>query len=1019
MSGDVAAENNIHVQNGGSCEVQSNGVTTNGHHHHHQSSSSSSSGKHKSSSKDKHRDRERSSEHKSSSSSSREHKSGSSSSSSSRDKHKSSSSSSSSRDKHRDKERDSSNSNRSSSSSSSSSHRDKNGKHKSSSSHHHKSSSISSSGGSSSKDKERRDKDRSSSSSSSSRDKHKSSSSSSSSRHKSSSSSSSSSLKSKHSSSSSRHSSSSKDPAYDGVFVKPEPVSQPHADPLQAQLQQQQLLQMQQQQYQMQQQQQLLQEQQQQQLQQQLQSECNGYKNGYEEHIVDVKKEDDNFDLSQASSCDYSLSQFRSDEPEFVTKEEATYTEDDDDDNDNDNDNDTDKYNNSNMNVDNDGEDEDEDMPLAMRKRKQEPSDEMDGNGDDDDEDIPLLARKKMKKEVKDKKNKKKRPKNEVDDEYGSGKPKKKKVKKESEIKQEPSQTSPTKRSRKDKKEEEEEVWRWWEEEKREDGVKWTTLEHKGPVFAPPYERVPRNVRFFYDGKPMELSEETEEAATFYAKMLNHDYCTKDVFNNNFFKDFRKTMTPKEKEIIKDFRKCNFQEMFEYFQAESEKRKAATKEEKLAKKVESEALIKEYGFCMIDGHKEKIGNFRLEPPGLFRGRGEHPKMGMIKRRIAARDVSINCGKNSKVPQPPPGERWKEVRHDNTVTWLASWTENVQGQVKYIMLNPSSKLKGEKDHIKYETARRLDKFIDKIRATYRDEWKSKEMRVRQRAVALYFIDKLALRAGNEKDEDQADTVGCCSLRVEHVQLHKELNNKENVVVFDFPGKDSIRYYNEVEVEKRVFKNLELFMENKKDGDDLFDRLNTQVLNEHLKELMEGLTAKVFRTYNASKTLQNQLDLLTDPNASVAEKLLTYNRANRAVAILCNHQRSVPKGHQKSMENLKEKIRAKRDALDECESEYHDLRKAAKRGSVKEKLNADKKGKQLERLKDQLKKLELQETDRDENKTIALGTSKLNYLDPRITVAWCKKYGVPIEKIFNKTHRTKFLWAIHMADENYRF
>jgi DNA topoisomerase IB len=46
----------------------------------------------------------------------------------------------------------------------------------------------------------------------------------------------------------------------------------------------------------------------------------------------------------------------------------------------------------------------------------------------------------------------------------------------------------------------------------------------------------------------------------------------------------------------------------------------------------------------------------------------------------------------------------------------------------------------------------------------------------------------------------------------------------VVVFDFLGKDSIRYYNEVPVEKRVFKNLQLFMENKKTGDDLFDRLN---------------------------------------------------------------------------------------------------------------------------------------------------------------------------------------------------
>lgn len=78
-------------------------------------------------------------------------------------------------------------------------------------------------------------------------------------------------------------------------------------------------------------------------------------------------------------------------------------------------------------------------------------------------------------------------------------------------------------------------------------------------------------------------------------------------------------------------------------------------------------------------------------------------------------------------------------------------------------------------------------------------------------------------GNEKDEDQADTVGCCSLRCEHIELHEEKDGKDYVVVFDFLGKDSIRYYNEVPVEKRVFKNLQLFMENKKKADDLFDRL----------------------------------------------------------------------------------------------------------------------------------------------------------------------------------------------------
>ena len=66
------------------------------------------------------------------------------------------------------------------------------------------------------------------------------------------------------------------------------------------------------------------------------------------------------------------------------------------------------------------------------------------------------------------------------------------------------------------------------------------------------------------------------------------------------------------------------------------------------------------------------------------------------------------------------------------------------------------------------ARKLKGQVDKIREQYRDDWKSKEMKVRQRAVAVYFIDKLALRAGNEKDSDEtADTVGCCSIRVEHI------------------------------------------------------------------------------------------------------------------------------------------------------------------------------------------------------------------------------------------------------------
>ncbi len=48
--------------------------------------------------------------------------------------------------------------------------------------------------------------------------------------------------------------------------------------------------------------------------------------------------------------------------------------------------------------------------------------------------------------------------------------------------------------------------------------------------------------------------------------------------------------------------------------------------------------------------------------------------------------------------------------------------------------------------------------------YEADWKSKDQRTQQIATALYFIDILALRAGHEKDEDEADTVGCCNLKV---------------------------------------------------------------------------------------------------------------------------------------------------------------------------------------------------------------------------------------------------------------
>jgi len=106
-------------------------------------------------------------------------------------------------------------------------------------------------------------------------------------------------------------------------------------------------------------------------------------------------------------------------------------------------------------------------------------------------------------------------------------------------------------------------------------------------------------------------------------------------------------------------------------------------------------------------------------------------------------------------------------------------ENINGNYKYVMLAANSDVKGQSDYKKFEKARQLKKHIDRIRKDYEKELKAEATADRQRATAMYLIDRFALRAGNEKGDDEADTVGCCSLKYENVTLRPP-----NVVIFDF-------------------------------------------------------------------------------------------------------------------------------------------------------------------------------------------------------------------------------------------
>lgn len=579
-------------------------------------------------------------------------------------------------------------------------------------------------------------------------------------------------------------------------------------------------------------------------------------------------------------------------------------------------------------------------------------------------------------------------------------------------------------------------VNRWWEKDdlNEDNEKKWDSLEHNGVIFPPRYQ--PHGVKLLYKGEPISLSPFQEEIATYWAGILDNDLSTKVICRKNFFNEFKEVLGKGfESSKLEDF---DFTAIKEYLNKQKELQKNKTPEEKKEEKLKKLKIIEVYSLALMDGVSEKISNYLVEPPGIFRGRGNHPLIGKLKGRILPENVSINVGPDNPVPKcTVPGHCWDKIVHNNEATWLAYYKDvNNKKSKKYVFLSASSKLKGQNDLKKYEKARKLKDHIEKIRQDYSKKLVDPSEEKKQLGVATYLIDKLALRVGNEKNDDEADTVGCCSLRVEHIKVEED-----NKVTFDFLGKDSMRYLNTVQVEPRVHENIRKFIKGKEEKNDLFDLINASKLNDYLKSLMDGLSAKVFRTYNASITLQKELDKCQlketdDLNVKVA----FYNEANKQVAILCNHQKTLSKNFNIQSEKLQNQLKDHLEYLKELQNHVKTFtqgkksRKAekAERLEKQEEDNGENKSKikkvfpdDLEKttnlianLKKKIEKLEFNIRNKEELKEIALGTSKLNYMDPRITVAWCKTYEVPIERVFTKSVRDKFPWAMYIQP-SYKF
>lgn len=199
---------------------------------------------------------------------------------------------------------------------------------------------------------------------------------------------------------------------------------------------------------------------------------------------------------------------------------------------------------------------------------------------------------------------------------------------------------------------------------------------------------------------------------------MGSEFAEKDLVKKNFEATFMQLVgTALGAESLADF---DFRHIKEHLDQQREVRAQRTAEEKKNEKEAKAAVEAKYKFCLLNGTLEKVGNVTMEPPTIFRGRGEHPHAGRLKTRIVPEFVAINIGQDAPIPVcDVPGHAWKSVMAKRDGTWLASFKDERSSYLmgKYVQLAAESSVKGASDMAKYEKARRLKDKIAYIRESY--------------------------------------------------------------------------------------------------------------------------------------------------------------------------------------------------------------------------------------------------------------------------------------------------------------
>ena len=549
--------------------------------------------------------------------------------------------------------------------------------------------------------------------------------------------------------------------------------------------------------------------------------------------------------------------------------------------------------------------------------------------------------------------------------------------------------------------------------------MKWKTLQHNGILFPPDFESKGIKIKIRGENVPLDLLQ--EEMVYQWSKKKDapkpgviEKYIEDPTFQKNFVSDFSKAFNGKFKSL--QYLDIDFSMPYKLVDKEKEEKELLTKEDKKALAIKRKEIREEmktkYGKAIIDGKEVEVGNYMAEPPGIFMGRGDHPMRGRYKPRAVDKDVTLNLGKEAKIPKG----NWGKIVHDRDSMWIASWMDILTQKRKYVWLADTAGIKQERDQAKYDKARNLSKEIESVKTQIVKDMQNKEQKTKRIATACYLIYRTAMRVGDEKDPDEADTVGATTLRKEHVKL------TENEIQFDFLGKDSVRWKEAITAEghdKQFYDNLKEFISNKKDSEEIFDGITSRHVNAYYSTIVKGLSAKVFRTYLASSIVSKYLrDHDNIKSESDMKKIFHGKLANLNAAIMCNHKRTIPKNFELSLQKKKDTLKNVEKTKPWEKSEV--LLKKAQSKIVKTEKQKKEKNERIKKIKtvirkrkvkhvERIEKLELQINLTEKTRDYNLGTSLRNYIDPRIFKTWTDEVGAEWEKLYTSALQKKFLWV----------